>query len=131
MSGWANINSIYNKYTFEFISKIFIGIMIMMTFLYWGKNLIYIAFALCLVTLSYSLYYLFKLTNHRNSNFKIRMMYWVDFSLMFGLTIFFFGFLLVIGKLVSTYYIAVFALPYFATTLFVLFYNPEDKIWIS
>jgi len=131
VSGWANVNSIYNKYFWEFVAKIFIGIMIMCTFLFWGKNLIYIALGLCIVTLSYSLYYLYQLMNHKNSNFKIRLMYWVEFALMMGLTLFFFGFILVIGKLVSTYYLVIFALPYFAAATFVLFYNPEDKIWIS
>ena len=64
VSGWANVNSIYNKYFWGFIAKIFLGLTIMLTFLFWKKNLIYIAAALCFITLTYSLFYLYMLINN-------------------------------------------------------------------
>ena len=131
VSGWANVNSIYRKYFWGFIAKIFIGLIIMMTFLFWKKNLIYIASALCFVALTYSLYYLYMLMNHQNSNIKVRMMYWVDFSLQIGYTLFFFGLILAIGKMIPLIYLPLFALPYLGAATFVMFYKPEDKIWIS
>lgn len=58
-------------------------------------------------------------------------MYWIEFSLMLGLFIYFFGFILIIGKMIPLFYLPFFVLPYLATTIFVMFYNPEDKHWIS
>lgn len=48
-----------------------------------------------------------------------------------GYTLYFFGLILAIGKLIPLIYLPLFALPYLGAATFVMFYKPEDKIWIS
>lgn len=58
-------------------------------------------------------------------------MYWVDMALMIGYTILFIGLILVMGNFVPLVYLPFFVVPYLVTSSIIIFYNPEDKMWIS
>ena len=83
------------------------------------------------VSFLYAMYNLYNIIKYDSSNITLRLMYWVDFALTLGLTIYFLGYVLVIPGLISRIYLIGFGLPYLGAATFVFFYEPEDKLWIS
>ena len=94
VSGWANINSIYWRYFWGFLARIFLGVVIILTFSLGGKNLIYLASALLFLSFCHVIYNGVQIIRYDKSNINFRVMYWVDMALAFGYFIYFLGFLL-------------------------------------
>ena len=100
VSGWANINTIYNNYLIGFISKIILGIIIILTFLYWNKNLIYIMATLMVLAICHIINNIVQIVKLESNNIKFKMMYWVDLALCVGYATYFLGFILAIMELI-------------------------------
>ena len=130
LNGWANINSVYKNYTTGFIIKIFLGLAIVFSF-YNDFNLILIPLILCFSSFCFILKNIFLLFLYRNSDKKLKFIFWVELNSYLGLFIYFLGFILGELSLIKPRSLIFFSLPYLlvASILFVYDENKHDYIY--
>lgn len=131
VTGWVNIDSVYQRYKYAFICKILIGLAIIGCLLYYSQNFAPVALLLCAINLVHigkNIYYLYM---YRGSNVKIRLIFMVELHISLGYFIYFLGFYLLLANRIGTKFFLLFTLPYLALTLFILFYNSEDNVYLS
>lgn len=130
LNGWANINSVYKNYTIGFIIKFFLGLSIIFSF-YNDFNLILIPFIFCVSFFCYIIKNIFLLFQHRNSDQKLKFIFWVELNSYVGLFVYFLGFILGELNFINPRTLIFFSLPYLlvASILFVYDENKHDFIY--
>ena len=132
VSGWVNIESIYNKYLFSFLSKIFIGIFILYSITHNSHNFYPVAICLSFICFCHLVKNCYNLYVYRNSNYKIKVVFAVELNIYLGYFIYFFGFFLVLVNIVKTQYLVLFSFYYLFIACFLFFYNPvEDNLFLN
>ena len=131
VTGWININSVYQRYMYGFICKILIGLSIIGCILYYKQNFMPIALLLCSINLIHILKNSYFLVKYRNSNTKIKMLFFIELHISVGYFIYFLGFLLFFANYISSKFLVLYSLPYFAFTVYLCFYNDDDNMFLS
>lgn len=131
VTGWVNIDSMYQRYKYGFICKILIGVALIGCLLYNNHNFMPIAAILVLINLVHVFKNIYYLVAYRKSNYKIRTIFIAELHISIGYLIYFIGFLLLFTHLITTKFFLFYSLPYMLLTIFFFFYNAEDSVYLS
>lgn len=131
VTGWVNIDSVYQRYKYGFISKILLGLAVIGCLLYYSQNFAPVALLLCAINLAHIVKNLAYLYLYRGSNTRIKMIFMIELHISLGYFIYFFGFFLLLTHRISTKFFLLYSLPYIALTLFIFFYNGEENNYLS
>ena len=131
VSGWVDIDSVYQRYKWGFASKIFIGLLIIHVLSTPDQNFLPVALGFCLINFIHMVKNMFYLLRHRNSNPKIKIVFWLELNVSFGYLIYFTGLALFFAELITDRYLALFSLPYLAFTVILFFHATEDYSILS
>lgn len=131
VTGWANIESIYQRYKYGFICKILIGLSILGCLLYNNQNFMLISFIMCLINVVHIIKNLYYLTLYRKSNYRIKKIFMVELHISISYFIYFLGFFLYLSHQITTKFLLLYSLPYIMLATFLFFYSSEDDIYLS
>ena len=131
VTGWADIDIIYNNYFFNFIGKIIIGFSILFSLLYNNQSILPIVITLLSISIFHLLMNGFYLIYYRKSNFKVKFVFWIEFQISLCYCIYFLGFFLILTNYITDKFFVIFSIPYFILTLLFFFYNSTDKNYIT
>ena len=131
VTGWVNINSVYERYKWAFIAKIGIGILIIISLLAVKQNFWPIAAAFCFINFVHVIKNVYFLHQYRDSSFKIKLVFWVELHFSLGYFIFFLGFLLLMLGYITTKFFLLYSLPYLGLTVFLFFASSDDNLFLS
>ena len=131
VSGWVNINSVYSRYFWGFLSKIALGVMILVSLSKTGQNFWPLALAFCLINLAHIIKNVYYLYSHRKSHNKIKLIFWLELHISIGYFIFFLGFLLIFTKALDPKFLPLFALPYLAISSYLFFSSDENNYFVN
>ena len=131
VSGWVNIESIYNKYLFSFISKMFIGIFILYSITHNSHNFYPVAICLMIISFFHLVKNCYNFFCYRNSNFKIKIVFIVELNIFLGYFIYFLGFTLVLLNIIQTKYLLLFSFYYLLVATFIFFYNDTENLYLN
>lgn len=131
VTGWINTDAIYQKYLWGFVAKMLIGLLVLLSFQYTQQNLWPVAGGFVLINLIHFIKNVVFLVIHRNSHPNIKVGLWLDLNISIGYLIYFSGFLLLMTRIISNRYLALFALPYFCFTVFILFTEEEGNFLLA
>jgi hypothetical protein len=131
VSGWVNVDAVYERFFWGFVSKIFIGILVLSSLQYNNQNFWPVAGGLAMVNLLHLLKTAFFLLRHKCSHQNIKIGLWLDFNLSLGYLTYFVGFLLVFMNLITNRFLPMFALPFLAFSAMILFSKDESNYIIS
>jgi len=131
VTGWVNIDSVYQRYKYAFICKILIGLALIGCLLYYSQNFAPVALLLCAINLAHIAKNLAYMYLYRGSNIRIRMIFMIELHISLGYFIYFLGFYLLLTHRIITKFFLLYSVPYIALTLFIFFYNAEDNLYLS
>lgn len=131
VTGWVNIDSIYQRYKYGFICKILIAFAIIASLTHFQQNFAPVALLLCCINLAHMIKNIIYLHLYRGSNSRIRTIFILEFNISLGYFIYFLGFFLLMSHLISAKFFMLYSLPYLALTLFLFFYNAGDNMYLS
>lgn len=126
VTGWVNINGVYERYKWAFVAKIFIGILVVACLLSREQNFWPVAAALVAINLMHIGKNAYFLHRYWDSNSKIKVVFWFELQISFCYFLYFLGFLLFMLSAAPARVFLFMTLPYFALTLF-FFLNPSDS----
>ena len=131
IKGWIDTESVFQRYTWGFISKILISIAIILTFQNKQYNMIYITGILCFINLSHFIKNLiFFLINKKKDSKQIFILFYEIF-LSFSYFFTYLGYFFLSLGIISKKYLVLYCLPYFLFTICLFFYNSRDNFVIA
>ena len=131
VTGWININSVYQRYLFGFICKILVGLCIVWCLTSNNHNFAPVAFLLCLINAMHiikNVYYLFA---YRKSNYKVRFIFLIELHVSMAYFIYFLGFFLLLSHIITTRFFLLYSLPYILLTVILFFKNADNNMYLS
>lgn len=131
VTGWVNINSVYERYKWGFVAKILIGAMILVALLVTKQNFWPVAAAFCVINAIHIIKNVYYLYVYWDSSPKIKLVFWVELHISLGYFIFFLGFLLLLLGAISTRFFLLYTLPFLVFTIFLFFLNSDDNLFLS
>lgn len=131
VTGWVNIDSVYQRYLYGFICKMLIGLAVIACLVYYHQSFTPIAAMLCVINLAHIIKNIYYLYIYRGNNARMRTIFMVELHISLGYFIYFFGFFLLLTHRITTKFFLLFTLPYLALTLFIFFYNADDNLYLS
>ena len=131
VTGWIDIDSIYNSYIFEFISKIFLGFSILFSIFFCEQNFYPVAFTFCFINSCHFFKNIFLLIYYKNSDFKIKFIFLIELHFSLSYFIYFLGYYLVFLNFITTQYFFLFAVPYTILTILLFLTNSESNTYLS
>ena len=131
VTGWVNIDSVYQRYKYAFICKILVGLAVICSLLYLHQNFAPVALILCAINLAHVIKNVVYLYLYHGSNMRIRMIFLIELHISLGYFIYFLGFYLLLAHYITTKFFLLYSLPYLGLTLFIFFYNADDNLYIS
>ena len=131
VTGWININAVYQRYFFALLARIAIGIVIIWSLLYNNQNFAPVAILFCLINFGHIMKNIYFLIQYRNSNVKVRSIFLIELHVSIGYFIYFLGFFLILNHIITAKYFLLYSLPYVALTVFLFFKNADDDMYLS
>jgi len=131
VTGWVNTDAIYQRYLWEFVAKMTIGLLVLLSLHYTKQNFWPVAAGFVLINLIHFTKNIALLVTHRNSHPNIKVGLWLDLNISTGYLIYFSGFLLLLTGTIANRYLPLFALPYLCFTVFILFTEEEGNFLLA
>lgn len=131
VTGWIDINSIYNSHFFEFLSKILLGFSILFSIYFYDQNFFPVALTFCIINSCHFFKNFFLLIYYKNSDFKIKLIFWIELHFSLSYLIYFSGYLLVFSNKITTQYFFLFSIPYTILTILLFLTNSEQNTYLS
>jgi hypothetical protein len=127
VSGWVNVNAVYARYLWGFVSKIILGILIIYSLEKNTQNLWPVAAGFIAINMIHALKSIFFLIRHRNGQPNIKIGLWIDLHISLGYLFYFTGFLLTFIEVTSNRFLPLFSIPYIAISVVLFFSNNEEN----
>lgn len=131
VTGWANVNSIYQRYLYGFLCKIMIGLTMIWCLYSYNHNFAPVAFLLCFINFCHIIKNVYYLIAFRKSNYKISFIFLIELHVSIGYFIYFLGFLFLLTKIISRKFFLLYSLPYILLTVVLFFKNADDNMYLS
>lgn len=131
VTGWVNINSVYERYKWAFVFKIFLGILVLVSLFKNNQNFWPVAAGFCLINLVHVIKNAYFLYAYWNSNIKIKVIFIAELHISLGYFIYFFGFLLFFLRALQPKFLPLFVIPYFIVSTVLFFYNSDEHMYLS
>lgn len=126
VTGWVNIKSVYDRYLWGFVSKIFIGVALVFSLLCNHQNLWPVAAVFCAVNAIHTVKNLFFIFYYRRSTQSFKYMFWIELQMSLSYLIYFGAFLLMFLEHISNRFLPLAAMPLLILACF-LFLTPSTE----
>lgn len=131
VTGWVNVDSMYERYTWGFLFKILIGISIASSLVLNRQNFFPVVAVFVSINAAHLLKNLFFIFYHRRSSAEFKSIFYIEFNISLSYLIYFVGFFLLYTGEITNRFLPLFSLPVVLMGIFMFLMNTKENTFLS
>ena len=131
ITGWVNIESVYERYLWGFICKILIGISVALSLVYNNQNFLPLVSLFLAINLTHTLKNLFFIFCYRKSAQSFKSIFLFEFQISFGYLTYFLGFFLLYRGEITNRFLPLYSLPNLIIGIFLFLTDARENTFLA